>query len=228
MGLDSGCAYLIIKDKQSGQMILGLQLDLNTIAGTGINVLSAAYDENNKNKQLPFHHISFLNIDNPKHIEIIKKMLQYGNSFIIGKQPSSNRKEYEDVMSYCLNHYLYRYFDFSDTNRIVSKMSKDEKKKFEFKLNNIINIDWNKIDNNLSECPRFRFRDYKDIDHFTIISDKNVRVQDPSFMTTPYMNPGKQYIEVPNPLSNNVDNRNIVISVSNDTMELSVDGKNVK
>lgn len=224
VGMDTGCGWLKLTNKNTNQTFNALLIDLNTIAGTGINVIWSAFDENNKAKYLNYHHMAFLNIEDPEHVEIIKKILKHGPEFIIGKEPLSNRKEYESVMSSCLDISLYKYFDFSDTNRIVSKLSPDEKQALEGKLKQIVNCPWSKLDQGLTECPRFRFRDYKDVDNFTVISDKKVRVQDPS-MAFPYMNPGRPYIEVPEVYSDKTENRNIVIRIADNNATTHVDGK---
>ncbi len=219
-GVDSGQAILTIRNTENGMIYKQLNLDLDTIAGTGINVIVNAYDEVNK-----YFHVAFINADaNP---EIIRKIVSCPGEFILGAENNfSNREEYETIMAQCLPIKYYAFFDFSKMHNVISKMNTDGKRKFMEQLDKVIHcIPWQNILGIGAMMPRFRFRDYTSPSEFVLVSDCDVRVQDHTWMVTPYMNPfGKLYINNGNIQTDN----NIVVNVEDNKYDMFINGTEIK
>lgn len=214
-GLDTGRAYLIIKNATNGQIYHQLEVDLGTM-GHGICVVVDAFDE-----ACGMFHKALVSVDT--EAAIIRKAVAYPNKFVLGTGVS-NHEEYETVMMQLLPLELYTYFDFSRMGLAISKMNTKQKTDFVNLLYNVIHqINWAAILGLGYQCPRFRFRDFVNATKFTLISDDDVRIQDPDIMAAPWQCVGKCYF------ANGIENTsNIIVQIEGNSYDLYIDGEKIE
>ena len=190
---DTGLAEVEIVDKATDIIRKKFTVDLDNITATGLNI--EVMVANNATGQLQSTYANF-----DKDADVCMKVLMSPKEYIINPDTPEGQAEIKKLEAKFLhNAAVYGYFDFSAMHKNLDSMNDEQKAKFTELLMKIIDeIPWYNVPGNLIGigCPRFRFRDFKACDDFTVISDKNVRVQDRSGMALPYNNPiGKVYMD---------------------------------
>ena len=178
-------AQAVIKctDMGTGDYCL-YSIDLNTIVGNGFNLIVPT----------SFGSILqdvYVNID--KYPELVRKILTTNYKF----NTNSNivDMDLKAVMADQLSYpQIYRYYDFSNMYKHIKDMSAEDKNTLSNNLMTITSYNWSNVLGIGAIMPRFRFRDYRNPNTFTLVSDKNVRVQSSAWMSFPYGLYAKRYI----------------------------------
>jgi hypothetical protein len=215
---DLGQAVVSIKDIQTGFIRKQLLLDLDNITGTGINVIVKAID--------PVGNLCYLFANLDKDKNIIKNILSSQQEYIINSNTEAGKKEYEQLTSKLLpNPAVYSYYDFSGMHKELEGLTEKQAQKFCNILMAIQNQPWYNLGNVSLGAPfRFRFRDFKAYNEFTVVSDKNVRVQDRTWMAKPIGNPyGKLYMDKPGTYTED----KLVVRVKKDSFTVTLNGENI-
>lgn len=177
---DTGLASVTIQtpEKQQGTFLV----DMNTIIGNGYNLIY--------NCMLPDGRINDLYISIDKHPDIVKKVLTIpGFNFYADNASIVEANEIESEHMYSE---VYRFVDFSGMYKNLKNMTESDKQILSNTLMKFINMAWMNL--NFESMPRVRFRKFHNVNDFTLVSDKNVRVQNSRFMNYPFGGFAKQYI----------------------------------
>ena len=210
-------AQAVIKctDMQDGSYCI-YSIDLNTIVGNGFNLIVPT-----RFKDVLMD--VYVNID--KHPDIVRKLLTTNYKFSANGSYLNDldlKTVMEDQLSYAQ---IYRFYDFSGMYKHMKNMSKEDKNTLSNNLITIASYNWSSVLGPGAIMPRFRFRDYKDPTTFILVSDKNVRVQSSTWMSTPYGLYAKQFI-VGDPAYHNSKSE-IVIELNNNEIRFYIDKREV-
>lgn len=216
--VDLGQAVVNIKDIHTGFIQKQLLLDLDNITATGINVIVKAID--------PMGNLCYLFAGLDKDKDIVKNILTSQQEYIVNANTEQGKKEYEQLCSRLLpNPAVYSFYDFSGMHKNIEGLTEKQAKTFCNLLMAVQNQPWYNLGNASLGAPfRFRFRDFKTHNEFTLISDKNVRVQDRTWMAKPIGNPyGKLYMDKPGVSTED----KLVVKVKKDSFTVTLNGEEI-
>ena len=135
------------------------QIDPGTVIGNGYNLI---YTINNTK--------FFINI--AKHRDIVAKLLQ-------NKYYQLTPEEFQLIgQDMFMNNNIYKMVDMTKGPEILPKLTEEEFKKLGKKLSFIMNLDWSVDENGTDDkipSGRVRFRNFKSIDDFTLVSDNKCK-----------------------------------------------------
>jgi hypothetical protein len=157
-------------------------IDLNNIIGNGFNLIVPT-NFNGYNSDV------FVNID--KHPDIVRKILTSIYNF--ANTDPTTEMELKAVCMDMMYPEIYCFFDFSGMFVHMDKLSEADKVTF---ANNLMNIMGRFRDANIP-MNRFRFREFINVNNFTIVSDKETRVQ-LDWMVPVFAKNPKQYVNIGN------------------------------
>lgn len=142
------------------------KIDPGTIIGNGYNLI---YQVNNMTY--------YINIS--KHKDIVAKIL--ANRYYM-LTPQEFQLIAQDIFT---NPMIYAMVDMSKGPEFLPKISPEEFNKLGKKLTFIMNLDWSKFADGrdgLIPCGRLRFRSFKSIDDFTLVSDNKCKTPLPGVL----------------------------------------------
>ena len=183
--INEGMGSLVVEIKEDMGCPHEFDVDFNSLGGIGICILlPVLIDPNN----LQAYEMMPVNIE--KHPDIIYRFIQNKFAYIgspidtLGLAYDATLQSQQDAMTIMKDQIPLRqaYVMFDFTGFDFYTMDEIQKNKFCLNLANAINRDWEK--EGIPRC-RYRFVSYTDPDNFKCISDKEVRVQDSSWMLLP-------------------------------------------
>lgn len=220
--IDLGQALLKIRDKKDkGYVYKQLALDLDTITGTGINIIGRAVGFLGPDSGYKY---IYANLD--KDQETARNLLMSKDEYLINVCTPEGKAEFDKVSAKLLPiDDVYAYYDFSNMHKYLEGMTNKQKKRFTNTLMSIVNLPWYNLGPVAMGAPfRFRFRDFKSYNDFTIISDKDVRVQARAWMAKPIGSSyGKLYMDRPGYYSDD----NLVVHAKGDKFNVSYNGQEI-
>lgn len=214
---DTGCAIVSIKN-EDGLTMNDALVDLDNIAANGFSLqVKTFYPDRN------ITGYTWVNIE--KFPEVVANALAASGYFLNNpNDPDSTIAFNQIIADRNYQPEMYLYYDFSGMSKHFSFMTNEDKDIFGRNLAWITQANWRDMGPG-EGFYRMRVRDYKNPNSFTLVSDKNTRVQLPDMLPAVGGN-YKKYIN--DPLENIVDSSILVCKFKDGKIEVTRDGKKVK
>lgn len=213
---DTGCAQVNVK--LGDVTILEELIDLDNIAANGFSLRVKAF--------MPYlNRIDYMWVNIEKFPHIITKALSVPGYTLNNPNDPQSVLEYNEVIqdrNYQPEMYLY--YDFSGMNKHFAFMTNEDKETFGRNLAWISQANWQDMGPGEHQY-RMRVREYKDPNNFTLVSDKNTRVQLPGMLEAVGGN-FKKYVK--DPLEDISDSSILVCKFRSGKIEVARDGRNLK
>ena len=149
-----GSLYSIMTFDRNG-MPINYNIDPGFIFGSGVCMLVIIYG-------------NMFPINIAGNRSIIRKFLD--NYLTIPSQKEMT----EITKNLMVDFRIYVNIDMSRGNDILPKLNKRQYDTLQSKLSKIMSLSWG--ENNIPEIPRFRFKSFKSVDQFTLVSDDKVKI----------------------------------------------------